>query len=69
MIEIGQKVEFRPFWDVKGFAKNLHENDIVTGTVVYVNYPHKWFLVEYGEKKVRTSFKFWELGAEVKLLK
>jgi hypothetical protein len=40
---------------------------MVTGTVVMVNYAHKWFSVEYecGGVKQRASFKFCRIGKGV----
>lgn len=56
MIEIGQKVRFDSIRDNKSFGccKNLSD-----GVVTYINAPHRWFLVEYGNQPViRTSFSF-----------
>ena len=66
MVEVGQKVRFDAF----GFMDNqgiLREHLYTTGTVVYVNEEHKWFSVEYGDPKALTSFKFCEIGSEVKI--
>ena len=67
MIEVGQKVRFEPFYDTKGFCSRSNKGKFVTGTVVYVNRENKWFLVEYvcATEKVRTSFKFYDLGERV----
>ena len=67
MIKVGQKVSFDPFAAIKGFAIEESKGKIVTGTVVYVNEPHKWFSVEYGDPKARISFLFCEIGEEVKI--
>ncbi len=67
-VVIGQKVRFDPFYDITGFASEDFRGGRVRGTVVYVNYPHKWFSVEYGKPKARTSFKFCDIGKFVNLL-
>lgn len=43
------------------------EKSMVVGTVVYINYQHKYFAVEYdcGSTKQRESFKFSEIGKAV----
>ena len=68
MIHLGQKVKFGPFEEQTGFASLDCKGNYVTGTVVYVNERHKWFSVEYGEPKARTSFKFCDIGEGVKIL-
>ena len=65
MIKVGQKVRFDPFKEVTGFGSNDNRGNYVTGTVVSVNVPHKWFSVEYGEPTMRTSFKFCDIGKAV----
>ena len=61
---VGQKVRFDPMAHIDACGIECLRGDIVTGTVVYVNYDHEWFLVEYGEHQ-RTSFKFVDIGREV----
>lgn len=65
MIEVGQKVRFDPFNEVKGFGAENNRGNYVIGTVVMVNRPHTWFSVEYGNPKQRTSFKFCDIGEKV----
>lgn len=65
MIKVGQKVRFDPLSHITGFASGDCRGNYVTGTVVYVNYPHKWFSVWYGTPKARASFKFCEIGTAV----
>lgn len=67
MVEVGQKVWFDPFEVLTGFSSEDHKGTIVTGTVVLVNEEHKWFSVEYGNPKMRTSFKFCDIGKAVKI--
>ena len=67
MVEVGQKVRFDPFDAIKGFMAEDNRGTVTTGTVVYVNKQHKWFSVEYGNPKMRTSFKFYEIGKTVKI--
>lgn len=65
MVEVGQKVRFDPFETITGFSSEDHKGNMVTGTVVMVNEEHKWFSVEYGDPKMRTSFKFCDIGKTV----
>lgn len=67
MVALGQKVRFDPFEQIMGFGANDNRGNYVIGTVVSVNYPHKWFSVEYGEPAMRTSFNFCEIGGIVTL--
>lgn len=66
MLEVGQKVVFDPYKGVKGFDKEYYSRDVV-GKICYVNYPHRWFGVEWGNPKQKTSFKFSQIGEDVKL--
>ena len=66
MIQVGQKVRFDALYGCKQSIEKITAFTI--GTVVYVNEPHKWFSVRYGGNQ-RTSFKFTEIGQEVKLCK
>lgn len=68
-VEIGQTVRFDPFRHITGFASDDHRGRSVRCKVVYVNEPHKWFSVEYGKPKARTSFNFCDIGHGVQLLK
>ena len=67
MVVIGDTVRFDPFYAITGFASEDNKGKLVNGTVVMVNYEHKWFSVEYGEHKMRTSFKFCDIGEAVKI--
>ena len=66
-VTIGQKVKFDPFDTVFGFGIDELRGDVI-GTVVEINRDHKWFSVEYGHPKQRTSFKFCEIGKSVMLV-
>ena len=68
MVKVGQKVRFDPFYYIVGYASELVRGNLVTGTVVMVHEPHKWFSVEYGDPKARTSFKFCDIGERVKIV-
>jgi hypothetical protein len=68
MVKVGQKVRFDPFCFVSGSASESIRGNLVTGTVVEVYEPHKWFSVEYGDPKTRTSFKFCDIGERVKIV-
>ena len=61
MVEVGQKVRFDPFYGLKGQDINSN-SDCVTGIVVAVYERNKWFSVEWGDPKQRTSFKFCDIG-------
>jgi hypothetical protein len=64
MVVIGDTVKFAPFKGMKGILFECNTED-VTGTVVMINYKHKWFLVEFGESKLRTAFNFADIGKDV----
>lgn len=66
MIQVGQKVRFDALLAIKSSVERMQSNTV--GTVVYVNKPHNWFSVEYGNKQ-RISFKFTEIGQNVQLCK
>ena len=68
MIAVDDKVHFDPFKAITGFASDDCRGNIVTGTVVAVNYGNKWFSVEYGCPAMRTSFKFADIGKDVKVV-
>ena len=67
MVTVDDVVRFDPFLHNIGFAADYHRGHKVFGTVVMVNYEHKWFSVEYGVPKMRTSFKFSDIGEVVTL--
>ena len=69
MIAVGQKVRFDPFSSATGIGAETVKGSNVVGTVVFVNDKHKWFLVDYqnGNEKLKTSFKFSEIGKLVKI--
>ena len=65
-IKIGQKVRFDPFETSFGFGiDDLRQQ--TEGTVVEIYWEHKWFSVEFGEPKQRTSFNFADIGKTVML--
>lgn len=68
MISVGQKVRFKPLADVRCHGVTVID-DAVVGTVVMINYEHNWFSVEYGDAKMRTSFKFDDIGDKVHIVK
>jgi hypothetical protein len=69
VVEVGQGVRFDPFRHITGFASDDYRGRDVRGRVVYINEPHKWFSVEYGKPKARTSFKFCDIGHGVQVVK
>lgn len=66
MITIGQRVQYDPLGHARlaGFT-GVHIK--ATGTVVYVNYPHRWFEAE-DKNGFRTSFKFDDIGDRVRII-
>lgn len=68
MVVVGDTVRFDPLEFITGFASEDSKGKLVTGTVVFVNYAHKWFSIEYdsGGVKQRTSFLFCQIGKDVK---
>ena len=66
MVKAGQKAVFDPFLHIQPHADGEYRG-LVTGEVVEVNYEHKWFIVKYGSPALRTSFKFSDIGKEVRL--
>ena len=70
MIKVGQKVRFDPIRGHKGFGSLGVKPKKVTATVVYVNEQNQWFTAEYNTVfgvKLRTAFKFWQIGKAVKV--
>lgn len=63
-VTIGARVKFDPFSWVTGYGVDACRHDVI-GTVVEIHKGHKWFSVEYGEPKQRTSFNFADIGKSV----
>lgn len=62
---LGRTAVFDPLLDDNGQGhKELSCK--VRGKVVYVNWNHRWFSVQYG--KMRISFQFSDIGKKVKIL-
>ncbi len=68
MVCVDDLVRFDPFEEITDFGSNDNRGNPVVGTVVMVNYSHKWFSVEYGCPAMRTSFKFADIGSVVKIV-
>lgn len=68
MVQVGQKVRFRPLEFVTGYGASEFSGIKVTGTVFMVNEQNKVFFVQYGENQ-RTSFKFYDIGKNVHICK
>ena len=66
-IAAGRKVRFDPFYNVKGDYFTTVRCEVV-GTIVKVYPNHKWFLVVYGDAKLRTGFNFCDIGKSVTLI-
>ena len=69
-IKVGTKVSiipgFSPFAD---WSLARCDNEYIDGVIVFINWHHKMFTVEFdcGGTKQRESFKFSQLGEEVKI--
>ena len=66
MIKVGQKVKFNPHAGMHSVGDITPFNN-TEGVVKYVNACNHWFSVEYGDPKMRISFKFDDIGKAVKL--
>ena len=68
MVELGQEVQFKPMEGIR-FPGCSEVEEVVVGEVVYINEPHRWFSVVYGdERPLRTSFNFCDIGEKVHML-
>lgn len=65
-IKVGVKVIIDPFSEIKsyGFESDAH---YVVGAINYVNVPHKWFSVTYGEHNLKKCYKFSDVGGLVRV--
>lgn len=68
MVKVGQKVRFDPFEYLTGFGASDNRGSYVVGTVVMVNEQNQWFSVEYGDPRMRTSFKFCDIAKGVDII-
>lgn len=70
MITVGEKVRFIPsFVTTQKMMPEELKACKVTGEVVFVNYGHKMFTVQYadGDITAKESFKFCDIGEAVKI--
>lgn len=71
MIGEGMKVRFCPMFD-RGALDSQADlaAKSVTGKIIYINWEHKYFLVEFNcsRSKQRESFKFFEIGERVSVI-
>lgn len=67
MIGEGMKVRFVPVAQICDGDKHKGST---TGIVVYINWKHKYFTVEYGieGQKQHESFKFDQVGKDVRII-
>lgn len=63
-IVIGNCVKFDPHAHMKFYGRCM-SSKIVTGVITYINEPHRWFRVEYGNPVQRIAFKFDDVGESV----
>lgn len=69
MIGIGMKVRFVPTYDESPcYTPEERRQHTITGKVVWVNWEHKTFGVEFqcGKGKMQETFRMSSLGQEVK---
>lgn len=68
-LEEGMKVRFSPFLEhTYAPGVDLLKLEKATGTITYINWPHRWFSVTYGNNQ-RISFLFSDIGVKCKLIK
>lgn len=65
-VNVGQMVRFDALAACKNSIEKVESDTI--GVVVWINAPHKWFSVQYGENQ-RISFQFSEIGQNVHICK
>lgn len=69
MINVNQKVRIKPFAHMlKTGATDAELEMELEGVVKYVNAPHHWFSVEYGDHHHRVSYNFCDIGKRVFLI-
>lgn len=68
MVVVDQQVRFDAFEDIKDVREKMRL--VVTGTVYAVNYAHNVFHVAYhiGNRELRTSFNFCDIGTKVQVV-
>ena len=67
---IGREVKFVPAFpqNAKDGGRPKFDQKPVSGVVTYVHEEHGWFMVTYGDNKLRECFHPCEIGNEVTLL-
>ena len=71
MIGEGMTVSFVPSFAPKSdWAMDRDDSEYVTGTIDYINWEHKHFIVVFdcGGIKMRESFKFSQIGKDITVL-
>lgn len=66
MIEVGQKVKYDPFEAMSYLGVGEIRKPVV-GTVIYVNHKRGWFTAE--NDGIRTTFRFTDIGKDVRIVK
>ena len=66
MVQLGQKVRYDPFKDMTYMGVG-DIRKVVTGVVTYINHKRGWFMVEW--EGLKTTFRFSDIGTNVKLVK
>lgn len=70
MICIGMKASFcSTFVPGAQWSHGYDPSEVATGRIVYINWKHKYFTVEFkcGDTMQRESFKFSQIGQAVKV--
>ena len=66
MIEVGQRVKYDPFQCMSYLGVGEIRQEVV-GVVTYVNHKRGWFTVE--KDGIRTTFRFTDIGKDVRIVK
>lgn len=66
MVAVGQMVKYDPFQSMSYLGVG-EIRQIVTGKVVYVNHKRGWFVAEH--EGMRTTFRFTDIGKDVRIVK
>lgn len=68
MPKLGQEVQFILLDGIRFLGCSVTQQPVI-GKVVYINKPHHWFSVAYGDNdSCRTSFHFCDIGDKVHML-
>lgn len=66
MIKVGQRVKYDPF-KAMSYLGVCEVRQVVSGVVTYINHKRGWFTVE--NNGIRTTFRFTDIGKDVRIVK